>query len=103
MRPVTVVTTLDEVSRKAVAGLLKTRSMPRSLLPRWIQPSRPESRNAAAVYNPAHNTHLSMWLKEGAFADRDEIPWGILDSGSRALRLLVRLVSSRRAIPMSKI
>jgi transposase InsO family protein len=32
-----------------------------------------------------HNTHLSMWLKKRDFADRDAIPWGILDFGGRVL------------------
>ena len=39
---------LDAFSRKAVGWAWRTRLMPHSPLPRWIQPLMPESRNPAA-------------------------------------------------------
>jgi hypothetical protein len=48
---------------------------------------------SADDYNDA-NTHLSMYLKRRDSADRDTIPWGILDSCVRVR--LSRVLAMRR-------
>nr|WP_245454008.1 hypothetical protein [Bradyrhizobium sp. AC87j1] len=53
-------------------------------LRRWLRPAS-RSDAGAPITILHHNTHLSMWLKQRDFADRDAIPWGILDFGARVL------------------